>query len=177
MFIHIGPEEVETIRRIPKKLLSRAPGFPRGHVLLGYGDQGQCPMLVDGECSIYEYRPQTCRDYDCRVFAGTGLAVDEPNQPEIAHRIGAWRFRYTEEGHALQTALQRALSFLQGNRDRFPKGSLPSQPGPVAATAVRIYKLFRTDDTQLSDVAMVRQIVAVLRGKKNSTNRGQPRRR
>jgi hypothetical protein len=34
MFIHIGPEEVETIRRIPKGLLFPAPGFPRGHVLM-----------------------------------------------------------------------------------------------------------------------------------------------
>lgn len=129
---------------------------------MGYGDQGQCPMLVDGECSIYEYRPQTCRDYDCRIFAATGLAVDERNQPEIARRVGAWRFRYRGKGHKLQAALRRAVSFLQGNRNRFPKGSLPSQPGPLAATAVRIYGLF-TGDTQLADAAMIRQIVAVLR--------------
>jgi len=186
LFIHIGPEEVETIRRIPKGLLFPAPGFPRGHVLMGYGDQGQCPMLVDGECSIYEYRPQTCRDYDCRVFAATGLPVDEHNQPEIAHRVGEWSFSYSEEGRALQTALRRAVSFLHGNRDRFPEGSLPGQSGPLAATAVRICKLFTTADTQVADAAMVQRIVAVLREKRvpmrsgsrfnRLTNKRSPRR-
>jgi Fe-S-cluster containining protein len=166
MFIHIGPEEVETIRRIPKGLLFPAPGFPRGHVLMGYRDRGQCPMLSDGECSIYEYRPQTCRDYDCRVFAATGLSVDEHNQPEIAHRVGEWSFSYSEEGRALQAALRRAVSFLQGNRARFPEGGLPGESGPVAAIAVRISKLFTTADTQVADATMVRRIVAVLRAKR-----------
>jgi hypothetical protein len=133
---------------------------------MGYGDQGQCPMLLDGECSIYKYRPQTCRDYDCRIFAATGLAVDERSQPEIAHRIRGWRFRYRGKGHELQAALRRAVSFLEGNRNRFPKGSLPNQPGSLAATAVRIYRLFTKDNTQLADAAMVRQIVAVLRQKR-----------
>jgi Fe-S-cluster containining protein len=166
MFIHIGPEEEETIRRIPKGLLFEAPGLPTGHVLMGYGDRGQCPMLSDGECSIYEYRPQTCRDYDCRVFAATGLPVDEHNQPEIAHRVGEWSFRYSEEGRALKAALRRAVSFLQDNRDRFPEGSLPSQSGPLAAIAVRICKLFITADTQVADADMVRRIVAILREKR-----------
>jgi Fe-S-cluster containining protein len=163
MFIQIGPEEVETIRRIPKGLLFPAPGFPRGHVLMGYGDRGQCPMLSDGECSIYEYRPQTCRDYDCRVFAATGLSVDEHNQPEIAHRVAEWSFSYSEQGRALKAALRRAVSFLQDNRDRFPEGSLPGQSGPLAAIAVRICTLFTTADTQIADAGMVRRIVAVLR--------------
>jgi Fe-S-cluster containining protein len=163
MFIHIAPEEVETIRRIPKGLLFPAPGVPKGHILMGYGDQGQCPMLVDGECSIYEYRPQTCRDYDCRVFAATGLAVDESSQPEIAQRVRAWRFRYGAEGHRLQAALQRTVSFLQVNKERFPEGFLPNQPGPLVAIAVQLYRLFMTDDLQPEYAAMVRQIVAVLR--------------
>jgi hypothetical protein len=132
---------------------------------MGYGDQGQCPMLIDGECSIYEYRPKICRDYDCRVFAATGLSVDEDRQPEIAYRVGAWRFRYTKEGRALQAALRRAVSFLKSNRESFPKGTLPSQSGPLAAIAVRIHKLFTESETKVADAAMVSQIVADLRGK------------
>jgi Fe-S-cluster containining protein len=81
MFIHISPEETRTIQRIPRELLFPAPGKPKGHVLMGYTDQGYCPMLVAGECSIYEDRPQTCRDYDCRVFAATGISVDPRTQP------------------------------------------------------------------------------------------------
>jgi hypothetical protein len=72
-FVHIGPDEVETLARIPSELLFPAPRMPVGHVLLGYDDHGRCPMLTDDRCSIYENRPRTCRTYDCRVFPATGL--------------------------------------------------------------------------------------------------------
>src|SRR5207253_1500026 len=75
-FVHIEPDETETIARIPPELLFPAPRAPRGHVLLGYDERGHCPMLIDGGCSIYEHRPRTCRTYDCRVFAATGVDVD-----------------------------------------------------------------------------------------------------
>lgn len=28
--------------------------------------EGGCGMLVDGKCSIYDYRPKACRQFDCR---------------------------------------------------------------------------------------------------------------
>jgi Fe-S-cluster containining protein len=28
--------------------------------------EGGCGMLIDGKCSIYEYRPVSCRQFDCR---------------------------------------------------------------------------------------------------------------
>ena len=61
---------------------------------MGYNEQGHCHMLVDNKCSIYDDRPQTCRDYDCRVFAATGVAVDAKRQPEIAERVAAWVFEH-----------------------------------------------------------------------------------
>src|SRR2546429_9001558 len=61
MFIHIKPEETQTIQRMPCALLFPALGMPEGHVLMGYNDNGHCPMLIDNKCSIYEYRRQTCR--------------------------------------------------------------------------------------------------------------------
>src|SRR5262249_465616 len=70
-FIHIKPEETQTLNRIPKALLFPAPGLPKGNVLMGYNEKGECPMLIDNKCSIYEHRPQTCRDFDCRIFAAT----------------------------------------------------------------------------------------------------------
>jgi len=96
MFIHIEPAETQTIQRIPRALLFPAPGLPKGHVLMGYSDKGHCPMLVGNKCSIYEDRPQTCRDYDCRVFAATGVPVDQ-SQTEIADRVKAWAFHYESE--------------------------------------------------------------------------------
>jgi uncharacterized protein len=90
-FVHIGPEEHDTLARIPAELLFPAPRLPQGHVLLGYDERGHCPMLADGRCTIYEHRPRTCRTYDCRVFPAAGL---EPDKEPIARRARRWRFRH-----------------------------------------------------------------------------------
>jgi Fe-S-cluster containining protein len=159
MFIHIGPEETRTIQRIPRALLFPAPGLAKGHVLMGYTDKGHCPMLIDNECSIYEDRPQTCRDYDCRVFAATDVPVD-PAQVEIAARVNAWAFEYeSEEGREEHRIVKEAAAFLQKNRDLFPQGSIPSYPVQVAALAVRIYRLFSVD-SGTSDASIA---IAILR--------------
>jgi Fe-S-cluster containining protein len=168
MFIHIGPEETRTIRRIPRALLFPAPGLPKGHVLMGYDDQGCCPMLVEGECSIYEDRPQTCRDYDCRVFAATGVSVNCESQAEIANRVKAWAFTYErEESREEHRMVKAAAAFLERNRDLFPPGSLPGYPVQLAALAVRICRLFSDQATRMqeagsavSDAAMVKAILA-----------------
>src|SRR6476660_660592 len=89
-FVHITPDELDTIAHIPSELLFPAPRMPRGNFVLGYDERGHCPMLVDGACSIYEHRPRTCRTYDCRVFAVTG--VEPEGQPAIAARVREWRF-------------------------------------------------------------------------------------
>jgi hypothetical protein len=170
MFIHIRPEETQTIRRIPRALLFPAPGLPKGHVLMGYDDQGCCPMLVEGECSIYEDRPQTCRDYDCRVFAATGVSVDRQTQAEIADRVKAWAFTYEkEESREEHRMVKAAAAFLEENRDLFPPGSLPGYPVQLAALAVRICRLFSGKATRMheagsavSDAAMVQAILTAL---------------
>ena len=167
MFIHVRPEEKETLRRIPRALLFPAPGLPKGHVLMGYRDNGECPMLIEGECSIYEHRPQTCRDFDCRIFAAAGVAVDERTQSEIAQRVREWEFSFeTKEDRAKQTALQRAAAFVKGNRDLFPEGSLPSQPGTLAAIAVRIYRLFAGPSADRHVAARVDAIMTAISSRK-----------
>jgi hypothetical protein len=94
-FVHIEPDETDALAHIPAALLFPAPRLPRGHVLLGYDERGHCPMLVDGQCSIYEHRPRTCRTYDCRVYAAAGVA---PDQPAVAQRVARWRFTYPTPG-------------------------------------------------------------------------------
>lgn len=144
MFVHIAPQETQTIRRIPRQLLFPAPGQPKGHVLLGYNDKGRCPMLEEGnKCSIYRHRPRTCRSYDCRVFAATGVPVDERLQPEIAERVKAWKFDHdSEQSREEHRTLQAAAAFLRDHRDLFPPGTIPSHPAPLAAFAVRIFRQF-----------------------------------
>ena len=88
-FVHVAPDEADALAHIPRQLLFPAPGLPEGHVLMGYDERGHCPMFVAGRCSIYEHRPRTCRTYDCRVFAATGV---DAAKPAIAERAAQWRF-------------------------------------------------------------------------------------
>jgi Fe-S-cluster containining protein len=111
-FVHIGPDESDTLAHIPAELLFPAPRSPKGNVVLGYDQNGHCPMLIDDTCSIYEHRPKTCRTYDCRVFPATGVEVDD-GQPAIAQRVRRWSFSYaTEEDRALHDAVRAAARFV-----------------------------------------------------------------
>lgn len=128
---------------------------------MGYNDQGHCPMLVDNKCSIYEDRPRTCRSYDCRVFAATGIPVDPQAQPDIAQRVRAWAFQYeSEESRDEHRAVKAAAAFLQKNSDLFPQGTLPTQPAQLAALALRIYRLFSDPAAKSSDAAIAQAIMA-----------------
>jgi uncharacterized protein len=179
MFIHIKPEEARTLRRIPKALLFPAPGLPKGNVLMGYNDKGHCPMLAGNRCSIYEDRPETCRNYDCRVFAATGVAVDEQTQAEIAQRARAWVFQYeSDESRKEQAALKDAVAFLRKNADLFPQGSLPAQPAQFAAFAVRIYRIFsdargrgNKGRSAATDTVIAAAIMTALRGPEGLSRR------
>ena len=98
-FIHVGPDEHATLAVIPPALLFPAPGFPPGHVVMGYDDKGHCPMFIDNRCSIYEQRPRTCRTYDCRVFTATAVV---PDDPEIAARVSRWHFEHATAAAAAE---------------------------------------------------------------------------
>jgi Fe-S-cluster containining protein len=111
-FVPIGPDETDTLAHIPAELLFPAPRLPKGHVLLGYDERGHCPMLVDGRCSVYEHRPRTCRTYDCRIFAATGLEVDadDPTKDPIARRVTRWHFTFpTDDDRRRQAAVHTAV--------------------------------------------------------------------
>jgi hypothetical protein len=144
-FIHIGPDETETLARIPKALLSPAPRLPPGHMVLGYDERGHCPMLVDNHCSIYEQRPRTCRSYDCRVLAAAGVDAKGP-QKEIGRRARRWRFAFpTTDDRVEYEAVRAAAAFL----DQHPEllsltgaGSASITAARVAAAAVTIAGLF-----------------------------------
>lgn len=145
-FIHIKPEETETLARIPKALLFPAPGLPNGSMLMGYDENGHCPMLVDHRCTIYEYRPQTCRTYDCRVFPATGIALDAGEKALIIARTQQWKFEYRNahdrQEHAAVTA---AAEFLGARADDFPDGFLPTNLPQLALLAIKVSDVFLTD--------------------------------
>jgi uncharacterized protein len=145
-FIHVGPGESRTLRHIPQELLFPAPGRPRGNVVLGYDEQGRCPMLVDGRCSIYEHRPRTCSDYDCRVFAAAGIQAGDGDKQLIDQRARRWRFSYpTERDRGEHLAVQAAAKFLRERAGSFPAGVVPGNPAQLAVLAIKVFDVFIED--------------------------------
>jgi uncharacterized protein len=142
-FVHIAPDEHDTLAHIPPDLLFPAPRRPAGHVLLGYDALGCCPMLVDGVCSIYTHRPRTCRTYDCRIFAATGLPVDDEATPVIADRASRWRFRMeSRDDETRRDAVRAAATYLVAHASELPHGSVPPYPPQLAVLAVELAWLF-----------------------------------
>ena len=141
-FIHIKPDEKNTLATIPKELLFKAPGLPKGHVLMGYDEKGHCPMFINNNCSIYKNRPQTCRNYDCRIFAATGLSEDE-KKPLIREQANRWQFSLSSEQDPKNiTAVKMAAEFLNKHPELFPEGFIPINSTQQAVLAIKVYKVF-----------------------------------
>lgn len=142
-FVHIGPDEHDTLAHVPPALRFPAPGMPRGHVLLPYDERGHCPMLRDSACSIYEHRPRTCRTYDCRVFAATGTLPDEPEKAAIASRVARWRFDAASapETRALD-AMHAAAAFLADHPAILRTAGIPVNATQLAVAAVVVHERF-----------------------------------
>ena len=150
-FIHIGSGESQTLNRIPRDLLFPAPGLPEGNVLLGYDEKGRCPMLVDGKCSIYEHRPQTCRNYDCRVFTAAGIKAGESDKELINRRVSQWRFSCPDAGDRREHAAVRAAAkFLREHVACLPDELVPHTPSQLAILAIKVYDVF-VDHPDASD--------------------------
>ena len=164
-FVHIGPDEADTLAHIPPALLFPAPRLPSGHVVLGYDAEGRCPMLEDGGCSIYEHRPRACRTYDCRVFPAAGV-TPEDRQSAIALRVRRWRFEHpTDEDRQRHEAVRRAASFLIAHPDALPEGASAANPTQLAALAVVAHEAFlpppgSTEPAPDPDPASVRATLA-----------------
>jgi len=142
LFIHVGPDEKDTLAMIPTRLLVRAPGRPRGHKLLGFVQDGSCPMFKVGACSIYEHRPRTCRHYDCRMLAAAGIDAGD-DKPVINERVHDWVFSYESDAEKrAHAAVRAAAAFIRDERASFPGGAAPSSPDQIAVLALKVYELF-----------------------------------
>ncbi len=145
-FVHISPDESDTLAHVPASLLFPAPRLPSGHVLLGYDEQGHCPMLIDDRCSIYEHRPRTCRTYDCRVFPAAGVEVDHERVP-VAQRARRWQFSYASPAdHVEHDAVRAAATFLDEHREMVLAAGLPATATQRAVLAVQIHRAFLAAD-------------------------------
>lgn len=152
-FVHIGSMETATLARIPAELLFPAPGLPAGNVLLGYDELGNCPMLVDDRCSIYEDRPRTCRVYDCRVFSATGLDIAVDAKPLIAERVHNWEFTFSVESDRTEfEAAQAAGRYVAARPDVVGVLTTTQQ----AVLAMELVELF-VDRSGSSGAASIRE--------------------
>lgn len=145
-FIHIDPDEADTLAHLPAELLFPAPRLPDGQVLLGYDEQGRCPMLIGGRCSIYEHRPRTCRTYDCRVFPAAGIEPED-DKPLIVRQVRRWRFGFpTGADGARHQAVHAAAAFLGDHGDLLPDALAPRNATELAVLAVEIHEAFLHDE-------------------------------
>jgi len=142
-FIHIRPEETATISRIDQRILFPAPGLPKGNLVLGYDGKGCCPLLKNGNCSIYDYRPATCRIYDCRLFAAAGIPAGGREKRLVNHRVRRWRFTYKDAlDRRKHQAIVSSAAFLKRHKRIFPAGTISGNPIQLAIMAVKSHKIF-----------------------------------
>jgi Fe-S-cluster containining protein len=160
-FIPIRPEDEDARAHIPEQLLVNAPGMAPGQRMMGYRANGHCPMLSDRKCTIYAHRPQTCRDYDCRVFAAAGIDAGGPDKFVINDRVRAWEFTYpTEDDRRAHEAVRSAATFIQKKRESFPGGRAPTAPTGIAVLAIKAYPVFLDAQSgELSDAQIASAIV------------------
>ena len=163
-FVHIAPDEADALAHIPAELLFSAPRLPRGHVLMGYDQHGQCPMLINQQCSIYAHRPRTCRTYDCRVLPAAGVELDEGEKVLISERTRRWRFSHpTALDRVQHDAIQAAAATLSDHRGQLPAGAVPMNATALAVLAVEMHESFLELDAQTGDGKLVRPDLEAVR--------------
>lgn len=142
-FVPIRPNEARTLAVIPVAMLRRSRGRTSDNWLLGYSPDGHCSLFRDNGCSIYADRPQTCRDFDCRVFAATGLAAGGDSKLAINRRVQSWEFTFSCSADIeAASAVRKAAAFIREQSTAFPAGFAPSAPTGIAALAIKVYPLF-----------------------------------
>lgn len=145
--------------RVPPQWLVHASG----RVMMGYRDNGLCPMLQEGNCSIYEYRPQSCRDYDCRIFAAAGIAAGGDDKHVINTRVAEWEFSYeSDEARRMHDAVRAAARFIMTKGASFPGGRAPTAPTGIAVLALKSYAVFLSE-TPRDDLDTARAIIEASR--------------
>ena len=160
--IPLRPTDRVAREQVPEQFLLPVEGQTPNHLLMGFRDDGSCPFLTQRSCSIYADRPQTCRDYDCRIYAATGMSV-AGDRPVIAARVQAWRFTYAgAEDQDAQAALLRAARFIQKWRGSFPVAMRAGQPTATAVLAIKTYDVFLEQTDTQCDAAVAAVVSLVL---------------
>ncbi|XOV83989.1 MAG: YkgJ family cysteine cluster protein [bacterium] len=150
-FIHISEHEHRTLQKVPQALIFPAPGSAGRQWVMGYDETGACPMLRQNSCTVYPDRPQTCRDYDCRIFAAAGISARQPGEggarKEVDAQVRRWRFSYSNSrDRRRHDAVKAAAHYLTQNQQQLAELA-PATPTALALASVNIHELFLSEDT------------------------------
>ncbi|HUQ11510.1 MAG TPA: YkgJ family cysteine cluster protein [Steroidobacteraceae bacterium] len=170
-YVKVRDREADAIASIGASIGDRGlePG-PAGSRLMGFHANGHCLMLRDGNCSIYQHRPETCRTYDCRVFTAAGMNAG-PDKPVINERVARWEFNFPTDGdREEQRAVAAAATFLRQHPVRFPGGHVPSRPSEVAVLAIKAYEVFL--DSPDNDAELRTALIDAVTGFERAAQRG-----
>ncbi len=138
--------DAAVIPLIPIEHLIDPPNAPSGLRYMGYEADGTCPMLKAERCTVYDLRPQTCRDFDCRLFTAAGLSSAGADKALINARIAAWQFSYaTDDDRATHEAIKSAATFILGPARALTSIRVPSSPIAIAGLAFKAHRVFKTD--------------------------------
>jgi hypothetical protein len=108
-------------------------------------------MLKPSGCAIYAKRPQTCRSYDCRIFAAAGIPAGGHDKAGINARVERWRFAYpSERDREEHAAVRAAAAFIRDKAGSFPGGRVPGDPSQLGVLALKAYAVFLTDGATAS---------------------------
>jgi len=145
---------------VPTKLLCSVEGLAYPHAKMNPLPNGHCPMFENGKCSIYTSRPQTCLDYDCRVFAAAGIDAGA-TRLVINQRIRQWQFSYeSEEELNAHHAIRSAAAFIIKHAHRFPENWNTTASSAVAVLAIKAQQLFIGSDLQQeNDAVMLNRLI------------------
>ena len=144
--IPLRPEDVRARAEVPEQyLLGTMAAGERW--MMGFREDGRCPFMIGRQCGIYAERPQTCRDYDCRIYAAAGLLPDG-DRTVIEQRVREWEFSFTSDAERTDAeAVHRAAQFIRAHATLFPAGMRAGSATAAAVLAVKVYPLFLTDQT------------------------------
>ena len=143
--IPLRPADMTALAAVPDRYLRMSVNGDLAR--MEFREDGSCPMLDAGRCTIYAGRPQTCRDYDCRIYTATGLLPDG-ERPVIRERVLEWRFDSpTDEEQAQRAALQRAAAFIREHAMLFPVATRANSAAAAAVLAVKVWPLFAAGAT------------------------------
>jgi hypothetical protein len=121
-------------------------------------------MLIADACSIYEHRPLTCRNYDCRIFAAAGITAGDDAKARNPQRMRRWKFSYpTQRDRDQHSAVKAVARFLRKRAECFPAGVVPSTVTQLAILAIKVYDIFLKDNGETGKIRRAATEVKVAR--------------